>query len=746
MPAYTQAYRPVRLATPLGDDVLLVRRLTGREPLGRLFQYELELLSERDNLDHRQIIGKNVTLAVDKGDKDPRFFNGFVSRFSQVTFEGRLLEYRATVVPWLWFLTRTSDCRVFQKMTIPEILKQVFQDHGFTDLSDRLHGTYQPWEYCVQYRESAFDFVSRLLEQEGIYYYFKHQNGRHTLVLCDTMGSHLEFPGYEELHYHPRHDGATVIESLWSWVVEHEVQPGGYRVRDFDFANPRRAADAATFQDRGDVGGQLEQYDYLGEMDAECQGERYSKLRLEEWQTGSETYQGEGDARGICTGVRFKLRGHPRTDLPPEYLVTAADYRIESASFETGAAAGAGFVYEAKLRAIPVTQEYRSPRTTRKPVIPGPQTAVVVGPAGEEIHTDKYGRVKVHFHWDRHGKADENASCWVRVAQVWAGKQWGALYTPRVGQEVVVEFLEGDPDRPLITGRVYNGTALPPYELPTHKTLSTLKSNSSKGGQGFNELRFDDQKGEEQFFLHAEKDLDVRVKHDRKEWVGNEAHQIVKKDQFESVEGGRHTTIKGDCLSQIDGDRGETVKGDHLVQVDGGEHLTVKGDQCAKVAGSANFKTDQHLNVEAGMKVSLKSGQDVHGKAGMNFAFEAGMVVHLKGAVSVVIEGGTQVSLKAGPSFIDIGPSGVAISGPMVLINSGGAAAAGSGSSPTAPAAPDPPDPPTAPKEAIKAEPGKTDEPPPASPPPQPKTLSPSAAVLKSAAATGAAFCEKCAE
>ena len=512
MAGYTQANRPVRIDTPLGEDVLLIRSMNGVERLGRPFQYEVVLLSEKHDLSYKDIVGQNVTVAVDKGDKVPRYFNGYVSRFSQTRYENKLVEYRATVVPWLWFLTRSADCRIFQNLTIPEILKQVFEDHGFHDFLDRMHGTYKKWEYCVQYRETAFDFVSRLMEREGIYYFCKHQDGKHEVVLCDTVGSHLEFKGYEELTYRPTREQSKAHEILWSWVEQHEIQPGNSAIKEFDFASPGRGKVGVSYKDREVAGDKLERFDYLGEMNAEADPERYSKLRLDEWQAEHEVYSGEGDARGICTGVRFTLKGHPRKDLEKEYLTTGTEFRIESDPFETLEEAQNNFVYEAKLSAIPVTQEFRTPSRTPKPMLYGPQTAMVVGPAGEEIYTDKYGRVKVQFHWDRYGRADENSSCWIRVSSEWAGKKWGAIRLPRIGQEVIVEFLEGDPDRPIITGSIYNGAAMPPYDLPDNKTLSTLKSNSSKGGDGFNEIRFEDKKGEEQIFIHAEKNLDFRVK------------------------------------------------------------------------------------------------------------------------------------------------------------------------------------------------------------------------------------------
>jgi len=495
MPELKQAERPVRVVTPLGEDVLLFRRMTGTERLGQPFQYELILLSEQHDVDPLKVIGGNMTVYVDKGDHEPRFFNGYVARFAQTRYERQLCEYRATLVPWLWFLSRASNCRIFQNQTIPEILKKVFEDHGFSDIIDRLHGSYRSWEYCVQYGETDLNFVSRLMEQEGIYYYFKHEDGKHTLVLCDSPASHKEFEGYEELHYRPSARGTQ--ETLWTWVVEHAVQPGGYSTADFDFANPRKPASAGTFMDRGHAGSQYEMYEYLGECSPFDEGERYGRLRIEEYQAEHSTYAGDGDARGICNGVRFMLRGHPRKDLEVEYLTTSATSRIESDPFESTEQAGNEFVYEASLTAIPLDQQFRPRRVTSKPTVPGPQTAVVVGAEGEKIDVDEFGRVKVQFHWDRVGSNDRDSSCWLRVSQGWAGKRWGDMAIPHVGDEVIVEFLEGDPDRPIITGHVYNQANMPPLDLPTNKHKRILQDDYG------NKLVLDATPGDEHIRLYS---------------------------------------------------------------------------------------------------------------------------------------------------------------------------------------------------------------------------------------------------
>ena len=684
----TQKNRELAVETPLGEDALLLVRMSGTEELGRVYEYNLELASENHQIKAEDIVGKNVTIRLDLGAGRTRYFNGHVNRFTQLATAGQLARYRAIVVPWLWFLSRTADCRIFQNKTIPDIIKQIFRDRGFTDFEDGLSGSYRTWEYCVQYRETDLSFVSRLMEQEGIYYYFKHENSKHSLVLADSYSAHEAYPEFEELKYHSADKGTATEECISDWVVETHLQPGSYALQDFDFTNTKKDLKARAIINRKHAHANFEIYDYPGEYTETGDGEEYARKRIEELQAQYEVATAESDSRGICTGFLFSLSDHPRGDLNREYLITSANYTIQGDEIFSASAGGSECAYSCDFTAIDSSQPFRSPRITAKPSISGPQTAIVVGPSSEEIHTDKYGRVKVKFHWDRYSKADENSSCWIRVAQVWAGKKWGAMYIPRIGQEVVVEFLEGDPDRPIITGRVYNAQAKPPYDLPGNKTMSTLKSNSSKDGQGFNEIRFEDKKGEEQIFIQAEKNLDVRVKNDAKEWIRQDRHLIVKRDQLEEVSGDKHLTVKGDQNEKIDG------------------------------------------------TVSLDVGMDLQQKVGMKHALEAGMDVHIKGGMKVVIEAGMQLSLKAGASFIDIGPGGVAISGtPSVMINSGGSAGAGSGCSPDAPKLP---------KEAATAEPGEVSAPPKPAKPPKPKEYGPQAMTLKQGAKSGTPFCEKC--
>ncbi len=657
MATITQKHRVFAVNSSLGEDVLVFWRMTANEQLGRLFEFDLELFSEKPDIKLADVLGKNMTIRMElPHQQGTRYFNGFVTQFGFLGVHSvRYAVYRAKLSPWLWFLTRTSDCRIFQNKKVPDIIKEIFREQGFTDFEDKLSGDYREWEYCVQYRETDFNFVSRLMEQEGMYYYFTHENGKHMLVLADGYSSHGKFPRYDEVPYFPPdvHDHRR-RDHLFEWFVSQQVQPGAYALNDYDFKAPRKNLRALLKQPKKHAQAEFEMYDYPGEYVEPGDGNTYSKIRLQELLAQHEIAQGRGNAAGLAVGYLFSLSQCPRDEQNREYLITSAVHRLESDEYESvPGLASAGKIYQGEITAIDSQQPYRAPRITPKPVVQGPQTAIVVGPKGEEIYTDQYGRVKCHFHWDRHDKADENSSCWIRVAQGWAGKKWGILYLPRIGHEVIVDFLEGDPDQPIITGRVYNGVNMPPYALPDQKTMSTFKSLSSKGGGGFNEFRFEDKKGEEQVFLHAEKDQHNRVKKDTLEWVGQDRHLIVTRDQFEEV--------KGD------------------------KHLSVKGDQNEKIDGT----------------VSLKTGMDLQQKVGMKHALDAGMEIHLKAGMNVVIEAGMSITLKAGGGFVVVGPAGVTISGTPVLINSGGSAGSGSGCSAEAPKPP---------KEADKAEPGALSE------------------------------------
>lgn len=663
----TQKNRELAIETPLGEDVLLLVRMSGTEKLGRLFEYNLELASENRQIKAEDIVGKNVTIRLDLGAGRTRYFNGHVSSFSQLTSAGQLARYRTVVVPWLWFLSRTADCRIFQEKTVPEIIKQIFRDRGFTDFEDGLSGSYRTWEYCVQYRETDFAFVSRLMEQEGIYYYFKHENGKHSLVLADSCSAHEPYPEFEEVAYHPADMGTETEECISDWVVETRLQPGSCALQDFDFMNTKKDLKARAITNREHAHAGFEIYDYPGQYAETGDGEEYAKKRIEELQAQYRVATAKSDSRGVCTGFTFNLVDHPRSDQNGECLITSAKYTIRGDEIFSASAGGSECTYSCGFTAIDCSQPFRSPRTTAKPSISGPQTAIVVGPSSEEIHTDKYGRVKVKFHWDRYSKADENSSCWIRVAQVWAGKKWGAMYVPRIGQEVIVEFLEGDPDRPIITGRVYNAQAKPPYDLPGNKTMSTLKSNSSKGGDGFNEIRFEDKKGEEQIYIHAEKNLDVRVKNDRFETVEGDRHLVVENEKFEQVKSHRNEFVEQNHLEEIGQDRNLTVKGKEAKEVDKSLSLTVKGDviEVFKAAHSEQTTKDYYLKAQ---NVVIEGLQNITLSVGGSYiAIEAGTIeINTSGQLKI---DGTQVQINGKAQTSIQGGAMTEVKGAIVKIN-----------------------------------------------------------------------------
>jgi type VI secretion system secreted protein VgrG len=663
--AYTQENRLMAIATPLGDDALLLTGLSGEEGASRLFRFDLELFSTTEAIDFSAIVGGNVTVRLTLADGNDRYLNGYVSRFSQGGQQGDLISYHAEVVPWLWFLTRTSDCRIFQNKKVPDIVKQIFDEMGFKDYKLQLYGDFAEREYCVQYRETDFNFVSRLLEEEGIFYFFEHEDGVHTLILANDSSAHKPCPNQPQARYEGASGGAAQQDDIiQEWRVQLEMRPGVYAQADYNFEQPAQPLKA-------DVSGKnsYEIYDYHpGEYRKQPEGDGLVRTRLQELEAPCLVAHGSSDCRAFTSGYRFDLKEHYRGDMNQAWVLTSVRHSAtQPGDFRAGSSSTTGIHYRNNFECIPYSTPFRPPRVTPHPVIQGSQTAVVVGPSGEEIFVDKYGRVKVQFHWDREGKNDENSSCWIRVSQAWAGKKWGAIFIPRIGQEVIVDFLEGDPDQPIITGRVYNAEQVPPYTLPDEKTKSTMKSLSSKGGGGFNEIRFEDKKDGEQIFIHGQKDLDVRIENDRKEWIGEDRHLIVVRDKMEKV--GRDIHVEG-ARDQI-----QKIGRDHHLEIDGKSAIKIVGSQSVSVTG------------------------DVIEEFKANHSSQVTQNLYLK-AMQVVIEAASGITLKVGGNFITIDPSGVAIKGTLVQINSAGAALSGSAGSLVSPLGP------TVAQEADKADPG----------------------------------------
>jgi type VI secretion system secreted protein VgrG len=535
-----QDTRHIEIETPLGEDVLLLQRFSGREAMSQLFEFDLDLLSENHEIDFDDIIGQNVTIRMDLKDGGKRYWNGFISRFVQgVSTSTKFAQYRATMVPWLWFLTRTSDCRIFQEKKVPEIVKQIFNDQGFSDIEDRLSGSYQTLIYCVQYRETDFAFVSRLMEQEGIYYYFRHKKGKCTIVLCDSLSKHDPFSGYEKIDFAPDANSSVIPERIHAWTLDKQVRSGKFAHTDYNFTKPSTSLMSAEENPKGHARANYEVYEYPGRYPEKADGDKYAKVRMEALAQPHEICRGQSDARGVCAGHLFSLAKHTRGDQNREYLVESTQYQVAADGYETSGEQEESCA--CTFTAIPGNVQFRPARTTPKPAIHGTQTAVVTGPSGEEIHTDEHGRVKVQFHWDREGNFDENSSCWIRVSQQWAGAGWGAMFIPHIGQEVIVDFEEGDPDRPLITGRVYNGNNQPADALPDEKTKSVLRSRND------NDIVIEDKEGDKfiqikqangnEIYLHEETP-DIEIKQE----CGNKIHMKAS---------GPNIEITQECGNQI---------------------------------------------------------------------------------------------------------------------------------------------------------------------------------------------------
>jgi type VI secretion system secreted protein VgrG len=611
----TQDDRDLRFNTDakLGPSPLLLRSMQLSEQLGRPFRAELEFVSENFNIDFSKIVGQNVTVTY-MGGAAPRFFNGYISRFSQTTPKSRLATYTATMVPFLWFLTRHSDCRIFQNQTVPDIIKQVLQDRGFTDVIFKLQsGNYGPWEYCVQYRETDFNFISRLMEQEGIYYYFKHEKSKHSIVLVDDPTDHSPYPEYETIAYRPV-DGDSGREYIRDWNVEQEVRPGTFASNDFDFKAPKKALLAASKVSRAHAHSNFEIYDYPGEYVDPDDGSDYAKMRIQELQSQFQQARGSSDAAGICVGCTFTLSQFPRADQNAQYLITSASYHISSDAADGSGSGASGPAFNSHFVAIDATTPFRTPRITPKPIVQGPQTAIVWGHAGQEIEPDQYGRVLVWFHWDRVGPAEgKNSSCWIRVSQLWAGKNWGAMYIPRIGQEVIVEFLEGDPDQPIITGRVYNGENTVPYPLPANKTMSTIKSNSSMGGGGFNEFRFEDKAGAEQIYTHAQKNMDTVVLNNQTLNVGNDRTNVIGHDETITVKHDRTETIVNNETVTVQNNRTETVVANETLTVNANRSRTVNQNESVTVALTRTHTVgvNEAISIGAAQRVSVGAVQTI---------------------------------------------------------------------------------------------------------------------------------------
>jgi type VI secretion system secreted protein VgrG len=652
-----QTDRLVSVTTNLGPDVLMLTDFAGTEGISMPFSLKLGFVS-----DDPKIVGADllrtpalVTIQTEEGE---RHIHGLINRFSQLGQVDDLTVYQAEVVPWLWFLTLSRDCRIFQEKSVPEIIQNVFKDLGYTDYKLKCSGNHPKRTYCVQYRETHFDFVSRLMEEEGIFYFFEHTDKKHTLVVADNNGAMTAGANGKTFRMATGTPGdQDVVTSL---VQEHAIHVGKMTLKNYDFLQPNLGL-LTTIAGKG----KEEVYDYPAGHTTPEEGDRLARLGLEMEEARGQVVRGESGCRHLQSGHRFELQKHYRSDLNKPYVVTQVQHSARAEDYRSWGSATAK--YSNTFLCIPADVPYRPLRVTAKTLVHGSQTARVVGPAGEEIYVDAHSRVKVQFYWDREGKKDEHSSCWVRVASGWAGKQWGMVHIPRIGQEVVVQFLEGDPDQPIIIGSVYNAEQQPPFKLPDNKTISGLRSRSTLGGSSdtFNEISMEDEKGSELLYIHAEKDQAIVVEHDRTDSVGNDEKTDVGNDRTETVGGDESITIAGGRTETVEKDENITIGGNRTEGVGKNENITIGDNRTETVGKNETVEVGGGRSVSIAKQESLEVGEGRTTKVGKDEKLTVGK--------KLVIAAGDEIQISTGRASITMKKDGtIAIKGKDISITASG--------------------------------------------------------------------------
>ena len=657
-PKYSQAGRPFRVETPLPEDTLLLNGFNGIEAISQPFTFQLDLVSPKDDVDPAGLVGETMLTTVLLANGETRYIHGLVNRLAYLGKTDDLSFFRAEIVPALWRLTLTRESRMYQEKSVPDILEEVFTRTAHPDYELRLTRDYEPREYCVQYRETHFNFVSRLLEEEGIFYFFEHFEDRHVLVLCDDNGSTNPALAAEELRFAPEH--ATVADSVNEFEAERALHTGKITIWNYDYLQP-------TMKLAYSLGDELESYDYPVNYKDPDHGERAARLLLEAEEATRQVVRGASTVRGLLPGHHFKLKEHFRSDANAKYLITQVQHFANAGGYRAWDQTAA-LDYRNEFQAIPFGTPYRPQRRTPRPTIRGWQPAIVTGPPGSEVHCDKYGRIKVQFYWDRDGKRNEKSSCWIRVTTPWGGKGYGSVSIPRVGNEVAVAFQEGDPDMPLIIGSVYNDDQMPPYGLPNAGITMGMKSRSSPGGGGTNEITMNDTKGKELINIHAQFDMATVVEHDQRDNVNNNRTITIAVDDTESVGSNQTISIGADQAVTIDGaqtievggerrltvdkDHGVTVKGaetytvekDRTTKVDGKENLTVGDNRATKVEKNDDLQVEKKLSITAGEQITLQSGD-------ASIVLKKDGTITIKGK-DITIQGSGKINIKASGDVI----------------------------------------------------------------------------------------------
>ncbi|WP_039054783.1 type VI secretion system tip protein TssI/VgrG [Enterobacter sp. Bisph1] len=587
----------ITVTPPAGAESLLFWKLNGTEVMSRSFALNVTMLSEHGDIDRKALLGKSLTVTVPTQSLQPRYFNGKITEVNLQSTElngVRYAVYLLKIESDLWPLLRDRNQRIFQNQRVPDIIKTVLAEYG-VKTEDKLTGEYRNWEYCVQYQESSYNFISRLMELEGIYFFFRHEADSHTLVLMDAAEHHQPYSGYEVIPYHTSlSGGSTDEEGIGQWAISERVTPGLYSIDDYDFRKPNAWMFQARQNPASPSPGQIDYYEWPGRFVDHQHGEFYARIRQEEWQAEQQRIDASGTTLGIVPGYTFTLGNPPFAGNSNDYLVVSASYTLEENSYASGSATDS--LHQIQFVVIPASITFRSAQRTEWPRTHGPQTARVVGPQGESIWTDKYGRVKVKFHWDRHAKGDDTSSSWVRVSSAWAGQGFGGVQIPRVGDEVVIDFINGDPDRPIVTGRVYNEASMPPWDLPGDSTRMGFMTRSKDGNKdNASYLFFEDKLGSESVDLHSERDMNVSVENDHSVNIEGSRLTTIKKEQKDDVIGDatfsylqkRTTTVEDLELKTFNNGEQTTIhKGRKLTIIDGGDTVKVNERRETLINGS----------------------------------------------------------------------------------------------------------------------------------------------------------------
>jgi len=692
----TDTRLPVTFDTPLGDDLQFVS-MTGFEGLSQPFLFEVEASSSRSDIQADDLLGQLVTVNLRRVGKEasPRHWNGRVVRMQYVnTDPAGESRYRLTLRPWFWQLTLSADCRIFQDKTVPQIVTEVFGAYASADFDSTLSETYPRREYVVQYRETDFQFVSRLLEREGIYYFFRHEKARHTLVLADSASAYEDLAPCGAVPYAAKDRSAEApSEVVRRWSTDAQVESGAYAHTDYNFTRALASLYASQASWDHLANPELRIYDHPGGFTTFAEADSSISLRVEQVRREALRASGETNARGLTVGATVELVDHPREDQNRAYVVTSARFQLRGSAGRS-LADDSSEIFSASFVALDKRTLFRPPFSRPPLTARGPQTAMVVGPEGREIWTDEHGRVKIQFHWDRLGQRDERSSCWIRVAQAWAGSRFGAQFVPRIGQEVIVDFLDGDPDRPIITGSVYNSSNVPPFKLPENQTQSGFRTRSTPSGNtsNGNEIRFEDLRGNEDLFIQAERTQTTLIKLDQTVSIGGSRSLSVAAGESVIVGLARSTHVGGVDATVVAGDSSQTIGGSSSCVVGGQRHDSIGGgfaldvgkDWVAHTVGTARFDMGDSFRVAVIGDETHTTGGNLEVRVGDTashvFAADSKTVVghpdreadrstFVYGAESmhatkaIIVESETSILLKCGDTKVTITPNGVTIEG-----------------------------------------------------------------------------------